>query len=222
MPIAAAFTLAAHAAAFAATPATTVTTADNGGHRLVIIHNAGGSFTPPLALKAKLPAIFSNFATLYPKGVYNASNGAVVAGPNNFQGQSWLAAAFTPATTATVQEIDVAAGFINGAKNVVQIGLYSDASGIPGTKLWSGNAVLPTFGLCCAIIVKHDKGAVTVTAGTQYWVALTTLSSDPNFYGAWNLNVLDQVDTFVTATNFGNGWNALPTNPNFAFGVYGK
>ena len=193
-------------------------TAANG---FVYARHGSGHYTPALAHKSRLPAIFENFATLYPKGLYNGSMGASINGPDTIQGQIWLAAGFTPAVTATVQEIDVAATFINGTRNAVQVHLYADASGVPGTELWSRNVALPPFGDCCAIAVLDDRSKAQVIAGTPYWIGITTVAPG-DFMGAWDTEVLDQVDAGPAAQNRGTGWVAGPSVPPFAFGVYGK
>jgi hypothetical protein len=226
---AAAFALAAQSAALAATPSATANLAGAPGSEVVIagqhvmlVTHGPAQYTPPLAHRRNLPSIYNDFATSYPKGLYNAFTGLPISGPHTIHGQYWFAAAFTPTANATVQEIDVAAASIAGNRDIVQIHLYADASGIPGTELWSGHATLPVFGTCCAIATLHDKAGVPLTAGTQYWLGVTTLPHGTVFQGAWDINVLDQVDSNLIAINTGNGWAAQQSVPNVAFGLYGK
>jgi hypothetical protein len=196
------------------------TVVDHGG-KVVLLRHKAGSYTPPLAHKSKIPAIYENFAPSYPKGLYYAAEGASLSGPHTIHGQYWQAAAFTPAATATVKEVDVAAGYINGT-NKVTIGLYADASGVPGKELWSHATALPDFGDCCAIVALDDKAKVQVVAGTQYWVVMTTPAKSADLMAAWNLNVFDQVDPGIVAINTGTGWLAGSAQTQYAFGVYGK
>ena len=217
--LAAAAAIATAHAALAASPLNVTTSADG---RLSYAHPGAPSYTPPLAHKKNIPAIFENFANSYPKGLYNSTNGASISGPHTIFGQIWLAAAFTPTANATVREVDVAAGYINGKKKDLVLHIYADASGVPGTELWSHNVSLPTFGTCCAIAAVGDKAGVKLTAGTQYWIGLTTLSSGTDTMAAWNLEVLDQVDSGNDAQNRGTGWQPGQFQPNFAFGVYGQ
>ena len=79
-----------------------------------------------------------------------------------------------------------------------------------------------TLGECCNIIAVHLKPGLQLTAGTQYWVGLTTLKSEPDVFGFWNLGVLDQVDSVPQAVNRGQGWVSFQQPPTSAFGVYGK
>lgn len=176
----------------------------------------------PAAHRPELPAIYENFAWRYPKGVFNASTGASVGGPMTLHGQIWLAAGFTPARDARVQEIDLAAGFIAGSKNLVQVGLYADAGGAPGALIWSGRTALPLFGACCGLVVLKPRVAPAVRGGAPYWVGVTTLPGVPDLTAAWNLEVLDQIDPGPAAQNRGSGWVSGPSTPPFAFGVYGR
>jgi len=220
MLLACAAAMAVSGAAFAATKVEMTTSAD---HTRVMTHGGTPRYTPPLAHKAGIPVIYSNFATLYPKGLYNASNGASISGPNTIFGQIWIATAFTPAASATVREVDIAARFINGSKNRFLVGIYADASGIPGTLLWSRKTAFPTnFGDCCAVVTLPDKDAFKVTAGTQYWLAVTTQPAASDAMATWNLNVLDQVVGGVNAQNRGSGWQPGSFMPDFAYGIYGK
>jgi hypothetical protein len=173
------------------------------------------------ANKSKLPAIYENFATLYPKGEYNAVEGAALSGIHTLHGQIWLAQAFTPKAAVTIGEIDVAASLIGGEKNVVAVHLYADDSGVPGTELWSQNTKLPTFGGCCAVVALNMQ--VPVQAGHQYWVGITTLGGPASTVSAaWNLAVRDQVNPSTAAQNRGNGWVPGASIPAFAIGIYGQ
>ena len=101
--------------------------------------------------------------------------------------------------------------------------IYADANGMPGPDLWTHQITLTqTLGECCNIIAVHLKPGLQLTAGTQYWVGLTTLKSEPDVFGFWNLGVLDQVDSVPQAVNRGQGWVSFQQPPTSAFGVYGK
>jgi hypothetical protein len=209
--------IASGTAAWAAAPAPVFL-----GDGMVFAHTGSGAYTPPLGHKPKLPSIYNNFATNYPKGLYGAFYGAALSGPDTLHGQIWLAAAFTPTVSATVKEVDVAVSYIAGGSKQVKLHLYADASGVPGTELWSRNVVAPTFGTCCAVEAVGDHGAVKVVAGTQYWLGITTGPKSPTTVAAWNVNVLDQVTPGVNAQDRGTGWQPGGAVPNFAFGIYGN
>jgi hypothetical protein len=174
--------------------------------------------TPP----GERRAIYENFAKLYPKGKFNAFTGAALSGPNTLHGQIWLAASFTPARNATLKEVEVAAEYIGGTRNVVSVGIYADASGVPGTEVWSRKAALPAFPSCCGVVALTDKTGVPLTAGTRYWLGITTLPGASDTSGAWNLAVKNQVKGGLAAQNRGDGWQAGSSVPYFAFGIYGE
>ena len=192
------------------------------GKPIQFVHGNATANTPARAHSPKLHTIYENFANLYPQGVYNASTGAALSGPNTLHGQIWLAASFTPVKNTTLQELDVAAGYINGTTNSVSVGLYADASGVPGTQIWSTNTALPTFSSCCTVVQLTDQAGVPLTAGTRYWVGITTLSNATDTSAAWNLAVKNQVKPDLAAQNRGTGWQAGNSVPSFAFGVYGN
>lgn len=168
--------------------------------------------------------IFDNFfpPKKYPNGTYFCCIGPGIDGPSNSYGspaQSW-AEAFTPSANATVTRIDVGVGYATGT-NSVNIGLYTDSNGSPGTPLVAKDVKnLPKFGSCCATIAL--KAGIQVTAGTQYWVVLTTDATDPTFAGGWNEDTRDQVTKINQAENIGNGWQPGPIAPGVALAVWGK
>jgi hypothetical protein len=210
----------AAATALAAPP---VSIYGNADHSILYAHPTVSRFTPPLAHRPVAPVIFQNFATQYPKGLYYAGAGFALTGPQTPFGQIWLATAFTPTTSAAVHEVDVPLGITFGTHNLAQVHIYADAGGMPGTDLWNHKVVLEqTLGECCNIIAIHLKTPLQLSAGTQYWLGVTTLQNQPDVQGFWNLGVLDQVDAVPQAVNRGQGWVSFQQPPTAAFGIYGK
>ena len=206
--------------AIAAPPVSWSTNAD---HTIIYAHPVEGHFTPPIAHRPGAPAIVENFATSYPKGLYNATTAFVLSGPQSLFGQLWLATAFTPATSAAVREVEIPLGLTFGQHNHVQVHIYADANGMPGEDLWTRKVALEqSLGECCNIIPIHLQAPVKLTAGKQYWLAVTTLPSEPDVLGFWNLDVLDQVDAVPQAVNRGSGWVPFQQAPTAALGVYGR
>ncbi len=68
------------------------------------------------------------------------------------------------------------------------IGLYNDASGVPGTaiKTWAVTN-LPNFGSCCAVVAASDSTGISITGNTQYWIVVKTDKKSSNTFGAWNV-----------------------------------
>ena len=216
------------AAPFAARPAKAIPPAGEiaySGQRIALIPNEAGKYVPPLAHKSKLKTIISNFATAYPKGPYNAFVAVPINGPDTLHGQIAFATAFTLTAAATVQEVDIAGGWAPGSnakKPIMQLHIYADANGVPGTELWSGKAVVAEAGTCCNVIAIHVEGGLALNAAAQYWLGATPAPGGSSFAGAWDLNVLDQVTPTAGAVNQGNGWVAQQEPTNFAYGLYGR
>jgi hypothetical protein len=181
-----------------------------------------GPIIPYYVAHKKMPVIFSNIATKYPKSPYYAPDGLTISGPNTITGAIETAVAFTPAATASVSEIDAAVGNIDGTNGVV-ISIYSDASNAPGASLGDFSVSnLPVFGSCCELAMATVKKGLKLTAGTQYWLVFSTSSKQTDAFDAVSPQEVDQLDTYSEAGNFGAGW--LPTYTSSvapAFVIYG-
>ena len=190
--------------------------------RIVYLSPANRATSPYRASRTSQTVIFDNFATLDPKGVFMVGTGFAFGGPNSLIGFAALAAAFTPAQAATVTEVDVAAGYIEGRKHDVLVTIYADASGMPGDKLWQGEGKMPVDGFCCKIVALNVTAGPQLAAGTQYWIGLRALPKGTDTFAAWMFNVADQVDAAPSAVDVGSGWMLSPALPNVAFAVYGN
>ena len=182
-------------------------------------------FTQAPAAEPGLVKVFDNLlpAKTYPDGTYFCCLATAIAGPSNgYIAQQWWAEAFTPAVNATVTKIEVAVTWMEGT-NGVNIGLYTDANGVPGTPLVSRDVDnLGAFGGCCLTVSLKDKAGTAVTAGTQYWVVLSTDSKNADFLGSWNYNTSDEVTKINQAINTGSGWQAGSYYPGVGLAVWGN
>jgi hypothetical protein len=199
-----------------------VTTKDK---KMTFIAAPSAANTPYVDESAGFKTIFSNLANAYPKGLYWCCEGATISGPSGpFAVEWWHAAAFTPATAATVQRVVVSIGYLTGNDKSVILSLNADNGNIPGAVLeqWTV-ANLGVAGTCCTVQSRKSSG-VALTAGQQYWiVASTGPNSDVN--ASWNVADNDQIDLFLNAglTNQNsNGWVSSMTSPNVVFAVFGQ
>lgn len=144
---------------------------------------------------AGLAVIAGNFSR-YPLATYFSVFGNTIAqGPPNFPFQVWEAMPFTPTANATITKIEVSAGRQGSGNSGFELDLYADNNGVPGNQIASAHVSnLPIYGQCCAVASVSDPAGLAVTAGTQYWVAVTTNANDPDIY-AWAFN-----STNMTAT----------------------
>jgi hypothetical protein len=190
--------------------------------RIVYSAPANRVISPYRTNRTGQTAIFDNLATLDPKGVYMVGTGLAFGGPSSLIGFAALAAAFTPAQAATVTQVEVAAGYIEGRKHDVLVTIYADASGMPGSKLWQGEGKMPIDGHCCKTVTLDVTAGPQLAAGTQYWIGLRALPRGTDTFAAWLFNVADQVDPAPSAVNVGSGWMTSQALPNVAFAIYGN
>jgi len=132
--------------------------------------------TPSQDEPAGLAKIYSNLGKKK-TDVYLDSDGWTVNGPNasGFNGTyRWFGMPFTPKSNSHVSQVQVAVEWVAG-DNQVNLNLYTDSSGIPGTLIAGPVTVtnLGTFGTCCTLAVA-DFPSTAVTGGTQYWVVANT------------------------------------------------
>jgi hypothetical protein len=165
--------------------------------------------TPTRAVPAALKVIFSNLGPTSTNN-YNDTTGYYILGPNNSVGfgEQWVAVPFIPKANSHVSALQVAVGWISGTKDVV-VGLYSDNAGTVGTLLASASAThIPAFGSCCGLTgVQFTSTAVT--AGTQYWIGVTTDdTAAPDFTGVAESS--NQADTAYNPAN--TSWITFSNN----------
>jgi hypothetical protein len=170
----------------------------------------------------KFPVIYSNIATKYPKGPYYPYYGLTVAGPTSQIGLVETAVAFTPASNATVSEIEAAVGFIEGVNGAV-LSIYSDAGGLPGSSLGDFKVSgLPTFGDCCEIATTTATKHLALAAGTQYWLVISTDTKESTTWDAVSSQTTDQLDPVLQAGNEGSGWVSYSSAFAPAVAILGK
>lgn len=171
----------------------------------------------PMGLKK----IFGNLGK--PTNAYNDTSGWSVSGPNSITNfAEFIALPFTPKSNAHVSQIRVAVVYGGFGANQVNVSLYGDANGAPGTLLAGPATItnLPSNGTCC-VVSDATLPPVAVTAGSQYWIVVDTPLSGTgsDFFGIWD-GVVKPV--FPMAINSGNfGWFDLNGNITPAGAVFG-
>jgi hypothetical protein len=160
---------------------------------------------------AALTKIYSNLGSK--TDAYSDTEGWSLSGPAAADGFTQFdGMPFTPKVNSTVKQVQVAVQYRAGA-NQINLSIYTDAGGAPGTLLAGPVTVanLPTFGTCCALTVANFS-PVTVTAGVRYWVTADTPSTGTgsDFEGAWDW-VAKPV--YPQARNKGAGWAVLNGTP---------
>ncbi|SRR5579872_295849 len=159
--------------------------------RTVWATHAPSHITMPPAQDAAAITIAGNLSR-YPNATYFSVWGNTIAqGGANFPFQAWEAIAFTPQANATITQVEVSAGRQSSGVTGYELSIYNDAGGVPGTAIGTTHVSnIPIYGQCCDLAVVNDPAGLPVTAGTQYWVVVSTTPSDTDIY-AWAFNSTD-------------------------------
>lgn len=160
--------------------------------------------------------IFNSIGT----GGYNCCSGWTISGPSSQIGeQIWTADQIMPTVSGKVTKIVVGVGYVTG-NNAVELAIYSDASGLPGKMLWSGDlSNLPGFGTTSTTTENAKVKGVKIKANKPFWVSVQTDANSSNTWDAWNQsNTTDA----TLAQNTGSGWTNYGSNAAGAVTLYGK
>jgi len=178
--------------------------------RIVHVKEKSAIHVAPQEAPAGLKTIYTN---LGPKGdLYLDSDGWELTGFNSFGGESnafEVAMPFTPKSNAHVSQVRAAVQYLGYGANQINLSLYSDAAGVPGTLLAGPVTVtnLADSGTCCTL-ADASFAPVAVTAGTRYWVVANTPASGPgsDFVGVW-----DWVSKIIlfSGSNGVDGWQGI-------------
>jgi len=179
--------------------------------RIVHTPEKSSIHVPPQEAPAGLKMIYSNLGSK--TDLYNDLSSWYVAGPGQNGYSEFEAIPFTPKSNSHVSRVEAAIHYFSGA-NQINLSLYGDANGVPGTLLAGPVTVtnLPAPGTCCTLAVA-DFTPVAVTAGTQYWIVADTplTGTGSDFTGGWSF--VHKIVPFASGGNFGwfaNSANALP------------
>jgi hypothetical protein len=159
--------------------------------RLAIATKAPTTVTPA---DVNPPATISGNLSDFPFGIFFCCFGNTIAGINSALGfEVWVAIPFTPAANMNVHKVEASVGYIVNSDTNFLLGVYNDASGVPGKPIKNFKAVAANaFGSCCTLVSESSSLGIPVTGGKQYWLVVST--DDKNhgtFFGAWAFNSTD-------------------------------
>ena len=159
--------------------------------RIVHIPEKSAIHVPPQEALAGLKWIYGNLNSAKTE-LYNDQLANYILGPNNslHYVAEFQAMSFTPKSDSHVSRVRVAVQYRDyGGANQVDLSIYGDSGGVPGTLLAGPVTVtnLPVAGTCCTLTVANFP-PVAVTGGTQYWVVADTplTGTGSDFVGVWN------------------------------------
>jgi hypothetical protein len=148
--------------------------------------------------------LFSNFG---PGMSYDTAEGNAVG--NAFDGSLYAEGdTFTPMSTAKFGSLDIALSclFAGGCADPFTVSLRTNSGDAPGSVLESFSVLGSSLGMLGsnnAPLVLSSILNPTLTAGVQYWVAVT---ADANDSIAWNLNVTGDASDQAISSDGGATW----------------
>jgi hypothetical protein len=109
----------------------------------------------------------------------------------------------SPASSFTLDRVELAAALISGSVNALDVFLYSDGNNQPDKLLESfriDNQMGP-FGKDHPLVIADSVSHPRLEANTQYW--LLTNTADPNTWAGWYANITEDIGPVGTRVNDG-------------------
>ena len=176
-----------------------------------------GPITPGAAPDAVNAVFYTNLEANTCTGCnYSADNGYLVLGPSNcgIPGSTqWLANSFVSRASGTVRRVFLAVtnwGICTPTSFGFTVAIYSDScTNTPGTQIGLAKTATAPAAPCSLALANFTGAGVTLTAGTKYWVVVTTDStaSQIGTTAVWWMANSAQAPYNL---NDGNGWVAFP------------
>jgi hypothetical protein len=191
------------------------------GPRAVHIKEKSAIHVPPQETPEALKKIYGNLGTSK-TDLYDDADSWAVSGPNS-EGHVpfFIALPFTPKSNSHVFQVQAAVQYESGA-NQVNLSIYGDSGGVPGTLLAGPVTVtnLPEVGTCCILAVANFS-SVEVTGGSRYWVVADTPLSGTgsDFVGFWSAVAKPVIP--IASNIDGAGWLGLNADGLLAGEVLG-
>lgn len=158
--------------------------------RIVHTKEKSAIHVPAQEIEAGLKTIYSNLGASRTE-LYADEYSWTVWGPNSTRGHGSVqfeGMPFTPKANSLVSQVRVAVQYDGSGANQVNLNIYGDSDGVPGTLLAGPVTVtnLPDSATCCTLAIANFT-PVVVTGGTQYWVVVNTPLSGKgsDFTGQW-------------------------------------
>jgi len=155
---------------------------------------AGGG-APDNAVMMKLPPISNSSSTNLPQYAHiSAPYGTGYMATQAVNVDSPLYVPFTARRTDTFDDIYLYVTTGEGSAAEIDLGLYSDNEGQPGTLLGQATVDVNTSGQKSAALVAESGQSLSSVAGTQYWLAMvrasgvgafTVQASNKEYFAQW-------------------------------------
>jgi hypothetical protein len=174
--------------------------------------------SPRAALASTI--VFSNFGPL--NSYYtNGFTGWTVSSTTSGAGSEVdTAMGFTPGATYTLDSVALAAGYISGLPNELDVSLQTDASGPSGVVLESWTFTnLASLSSGSQLLSAASVLNPTLSSGSLYWLVAEVPESGTTL-SAWNFNSIGDLGPGAQNVDDG-GWEGFPTTDRGAFEIDG-
>ncbi len=164
------------------------------------------------------------YSTLGPGDSYNGMVGLTVGFPISGANYYAEAGAFTPASTVSFDEVDLAVTWPGaGRGSAILVQLRTDNSGLPGSVLEAFTfSNLPVSGTVSSGDLLEGESVLhpELFAGAQYWVAVVPNGDD--IFDSWNDSLPAVLGPQSSSTNGGLTWPTPTDHTQGAFRVDGS
>jgi hypothetical protein len=141
------------------------------------------------------------FNNLGPGNTFGSAAAWGVGGPTSSFGFVSVGISFTPSVSLDLSQVLLPLELVSGT-NSVEVSVYSDSTGLPGTALESWSVT----GLGAAALQDlTDTSNLLLSAGTPYWVVAAAGGSDT--FAGWNFN--NTTTGGILAGGNGSVWHAF-------------
>jgi hypothetical protein len=134
--------------------------------------------------------IFSNLNSDFSQPYIPGIGLLVVGNDVSGYGETWEALPFIPKADVQATRLKAAVGHDLGYATIMDLAIYSDSGGLPGTPLPGGQgtaANIPFSGDCCDFATARLPG-VALSRGVRYWLVASPNAQAENFMGLWQIS----------------------------------
>jgi hypothetical protein len=175
------------------------------------------------AAPARGQVFFSDLGT--GSNVYNTITGYAIAGSSSVEGASYAQAnLFQTVAGGYVSQIDLAVSNFSGS-TAFYASIYTDAGGVPGTRVSGAYWGVTTFplsaGNCCELADIPLISGVVLAPDTNYFMVLGPLIATDNSFNVWDWNTVGATGIDLFSEN-GGPWTQPFATTLGAFEIEGS
>ncbi|MGH6888804.1 MAG: hypothetical protein ACREHF_06365 [Rhizomicrobium sp.] len=198
-----------------------VATAANANPKVTLSHNNRYVSVEPGNGVVNVPTLFPHhymYSTFSKErnALYFCCYGSTISGPSSFFGEAYgVAEQFIAPNSGSITKLAAGVGYVSGNKSVT-LTLYADnGSNGPGAQLAQGTGTSDTeYGFCCGV-TEAKISSTKLTAGTPYWVAITTTGANFEAAGFQDQNEVNNYVYVASTSNGGSTWGTSTSETEY-------